>query len=360
MSSNLLHHPGLRILIITAAAMFFLSCGNNEPPYTSQDVQNFHKWLDTDQKSPTELITAAHDSGLTVILSQDNPMRADTVDLAKSLLPSLYDLGLREWGVFFLDSKYQDEVDSLITDRKSLNESASLKAAENLLFKADASLGYREYRDFILYIRDFNRYLAPEEEPIKLLALSSNRMLHPSILPSAAPDPNTPASETQETSTEAEESSNGNPDEAAESIEPFPGILWIKADDVPQLKDFTGITNTYVIAHSLPRNDIIGIESTRRDIRDRSFAFEPASLPFGGWDATQSEISADLVIVTPFAFRTVSQIEDFITESSSTKAAEDFPEIRLKTPSSSAAARMNRLLKKRSIDYRKTIEKDFS
>ncbi len=359
MSNKFIIGNRLRVLLLTAATLFLLSCGNNEALYSSANALNFHQWLDTDRPSPADLIAEAHDAGATVILLQDNAMRADTVDLAISLLPALYDSGIREWGIFFLNSNFMNSLNTFLSDR-NLGESEAVKDAEKLLLNADASLGYREYRDFILYVRTFNSYLAPDEEPIKLLPLSTNRVFNPGILQSANADSDSSLLENPETTPENAAEENEYADDAEEMIgnqKPFQGILWVRAEDLPRLKSGAGITNPYVVAHYLPRHDIIGTESARRDIRDRSFAFETASLPFEGWEAAAPEKEADLVVVTPFAFRAVSPIEDFIDEASSPQAAQDFPDIRMKIPSAGAAARMNRLLKKRANDYRKAVEK---
>ena len=333
---------GLRAAILASAALLALSCGRSGPGYTEEDAADFREWMGEGRPSPARLIAGAHDSGAAVILLQDDAMRADTEDLAKGLLPALYDAGIREWGVFFMESGEQDELDALVSGGPVSGGAAEAESAKELLLAADASLGYAEYLDFLLYVRQFNAELGENEPKVRILGLSSDR----------APDPS--ALEAAETAGNAEASGGETPETAAS---PFTGILWVLSDSLSAFVEAPGVADPYVVAHYRPRGDIIGEESARYDLRDRTFAFETASPPFGGWAAGPAESEADLIVVTPFADRAVRPIPAFIGPETSAAAARDFPEVRIKNHPSWAASRMNRLLTKRSNRYRKTIER---
>ena len=355
--------PPLRTLAFAVSVLALAACGDDAPAYSTDDARSFHEWLDTDRPSPAQFIADARNSGSLAVLLQDDELRADTADLARSLLPALYDAGIREWGVFFMDAGRQDELDNLVSGRGEIGASEAAAVAEELLFAADASLGYREYRDFLLYAREFNAGLDPGEAPLRVRALSSGRVVDSAALKGPA---GPTGEESAETAAEgvgaagdeeegAAENANGALEGTAHEAAVFSGILWIRTSDLLRFKDAEGLPEPYVAVHALPRTGTILSESSKRDIRDRTFAFEPASPAFSGWEASPDEADADLVIVTPFAFRAVEPIPGFISTESSPEASRDFPEVRMKTPSAAAASKMNRLLGKKAKRYRRTV-----
>ncbi|MCK5737354.1 MAG: hypothetical protein KAH21_12790, partial [Spirochaetaceae bacterium] len=201
--------PGSLIpgILIPLFFLFLLtSCRQEISPISEENIIALQLWLDENQTSPGELISEELSQGRSLILTQDNHLRADTIDLVKTLVPGLYDQGIREIGLFFLDTGKQRELDELVLEGKEKN------LAEKILFSADAAMGYIEYCDFIIYIRDFNLTLDENETAIRLLALGKNGKVSTDLLSEAL----------------------GNPEQDnSDDVElKLPVFLWISSEDV--------------------------------------------------------------------------------------------------------------------------------
>jgi len=316
----------LLYIVLPSLFLFLTSCHPEVPSVSEDDTRSLEHWLDESRTKPVELISEEVKKGKTIVLAQDNLLRADTLDLMQALLPALYDMGIRKIGLFFLDSGEQDEIDSLILDAEDKT------TAEKLLFSANAALGYVEYCDFIFYVQDFNHRLNDNEIPIRLLALGKNGSTSADLL-----------------STDIEDN----------DLE-HPAFLWIPAEDVRLLPD-SQQENQIIISHhgpdekSLRWDGLIESVCNNRDVRDCTFAFKTSDPPFAGWNKGGSDIGADIYIVTPFIYRSVEPIPDFITPESVPLALEFFPEIKMKKPPVWAAFRMNRINRKAANNYNRSM-----
>ena len=306
--------------------LFLLTSCHPELPIVSQENEDrlsLEKWLNESRRTPGELLSEELMAQRSVVLAQDNPLRSDTIEMMRALLPVIYDAGVRELGLFYLDSAQQMELDAYILDGSDKTR------AEKLLFSANAALGYSEYCDFILYLREFNESQNESEEAIRLLALGDNGKTSPEIL--------TAALKNQE--------------------QKPPVFLWIPAEDINLLPE-----NTVVISHHGPGENILRwnglIEGVcaQRDIRDRSFAFKTDKPPFPGWNDEETGIKADIYIVTPYPYRAVQPIPDFITPETAARSLAFFPEISIEKPLKWIAFRMNRIIKKTALDYNRMVE----
>ncbi len=318
-----------RTLYPVSLLLFFLflltSCHPDLPTVSegNEDHISLEKWLDESRRTPGELLTEELIAERSVVLTQDNLLRADTVNLMKAIVPVLYVAGVRELGLFFLDSAQQIELDAYILDGSDKTR------AEKLLFSANAALGYSEYCDFILYVREFNGNLDAGEEAIRLLALGENGKTSPEIL--------TLALENQE--------------------QKPPVFLWIPAEDLEMLPE-----NLVILSHHGPGkntlrwNGLIENVCAQRDIRDCTFAFRTTEPPFPGWNDKEAGIKADIYIVTPFPYRAVQPIPDFITPETAARALTFFPEISMEKPLSWIAFRMNRITRKAASGYNHMVE----
>ncbi len=337
------------ILILLLGLLTLLtSCRPELPSFSLEDALSLHRRLDESRTTPAGLLAEELAAGRSAVLAQDELLRADTIDLMRSLVPVLHDLGVREIGLFFLNAEKQDELDGFIIDGDNKTRSGKL------LFSADAALGYLEYCDFMVYVQDFNQRLLPDETPIRLLALGEDGNVSPELL--------TVALGIAENITE----------------EAVPVFLWIPAEDlgllpkVPEIDDTEGIETAenpevrqspVIFAHHGPGNGYLRwnglIESVaaERDIRDRTFAFRTAEPPFSGWSSNEAGIEAEIYLVTPFDYRAVEPIPDFITPESATEALTFFPEISMEKPLSWVASRMNRITRRAARRYDRMIEK---
>lgn len=331
------------LLMITGS---LLSCNSEVAEISAEDSESLNLWLDSQRRTAPKLLKEEILAGRSAILLQDNMLRSDTIDLMRSLLPSLYDQGIREIGVFYLDSAKQAELDGFIV------EGDENTLAEKLLFSADAALGYQEYCDFMEYVREFNQKLTPEAGRMRLRALGEDGSTSAELL--------------------AEALGNFESLGEADNIPVMPIFLWIKAENLSLLPDFPtensdeeiSLKAPVIIVHHGPGisdlrwNGLIETVVSRRDIRDRTFAFRTDDPPFGGYSDAESGIAADLYVVTPFEYRAVNPIPDFISAETAAEALEYFPEISMeKLPPGWLASRMNRITRRAAKKYNAGIEK---
>lgn len=322
-----------------------LSCKSELGEVSVEDSRSLNLWLDSDRQGAPNLLKDGFYEGRSAVLIQDEILRADTVDLMRSLLPSLYDQGIREIGVFYLDSAKQTELDGFIV------EADENTLAGKLLFSADAALGYREYCDFMEYVRDFNQKLLPGNNPMRLRALGVDGTTSAELIAAAL----------------------GNFESLGEedNISVMPIFLWIKAEDRALLPEFPAeiddeeisLKAPVIVIHHGPDvanlrwNGLIESVASHRDVRDRTFAFRTENPPFAGYTDIESGINADIYVVTPYKYRAVNPIPDFISADTAAEALEYFPEITMENPPLGlVASRMNRITRRAARKYDAGIE----
>jgi hypothetical protein len=329
-------------MLVTGLFLFaalILSCSPEPAVYSSDDALALNQWLDENRITPADLLEEELATGRSAILVQDEKLRADTIDLMRSIIPVLYDLEIRDVGVFFLNASKQDELDGYIVDGDKIT------LPGKLLLSADAALGYREYCDFMDYVRGFNQKLPSGLNPIRLLALGENGITSKTILAQAL-----------------------GPDETSAVPQVF---LWIPAEDLdlipvfPDASDGDGdsVPAPLIITHHGPGIErlrwggLIESVAAERDIRDRTYAFRTGEAPFPGYSSDEAGMETEVYLVTPFAYRAVTPIPDFITPDSATDALEFFPGISMEKPISLLASRMNHMIRRAARKYDAAVGK---
>jgi len=329
--------------ILPVLLLLLTSCRPDPPTVSESDVKALENWLDENRTSPGEVLEEVLKNGQSIVFLQENQLRADSIELMKAIVPVIYDAGVREIGLFFLDMNEQEELDSWIQGKDRDSQ------AEKLIFNANAALGYMEYCDFLRYIREFNSELTENEAAVRLLAMGNK----------GSTDPEKPAEILKMNDGEK----NGETDDADE--EPgLPVFLWMKAEDGKLLPGESDLPGTpIIIKHHGPGeneyrwNGLIEYVNARRDIRDRTFAFRTAAPPFSGWTDKERDLQADICIVSPYPYRAVQTIPHFITPETATRALNSFPEINMEKPLGLAAYRMNRTIRKKAESYQKSIDR---
>jgi hypothetical protein len=102
-----------------------------------------------------------------VILGEYHRIRED-VAFVTSLIPQLYEAGVRTVGIEFACTNDQARIDTLITDAL-FNEQRAVAIQRRY---AGGTWPYREYLDLYKAAWDINRHRAPGDPPFRLIALS--------------------------------------------------------------------------------------------------------------------------------------------------------------------------------------------
>jgi len=343
--------PGkwLCLLLCALITVLVLSCQEAAEPFSAQDVSSLNRWLDTAHAPPDKPITELLASGHTVVFAQDELLRKDSILLMEALLPSIRSIGVNEIGVFFLNHARQNEIDAFIQGSKE--DSPTLKT----LFAGNTALGYMEYWDFLLYVRDFNARMRPDENPVRLLALGDGEMVNTETLAVALGDNGADS-----------DSADAGPSE----IKPVshPRFLWLSAEDVvnlpvpPSTVDDAQGRPVLAVHHgpdkkSLRWGGLIEFVSASRDVRDRSFAFPAEEAPFAAWKGDESGMEADIYLVTPFPYQAVSPMPDFIDADTAEAALSLFPEISMRVPTRFAIMKMKRIISNAARSYQRKLDR---
>ena len=307
-------------MVILAAASAFVSCSRETVSWTAQESAALHRWLDARPNGPSGPVTLELQAGRPVVFLHDSVWRRDSILMLQAMLPSIHDAGVRELGVFFLESDAQADIDELLSGGTD-------KEPGELIRMADARLGYREYCDFVRYVKDFNARISIDEERIRIIGLDRRGTLDPEVLGTLLPD-------------------------QTEDADARPSFLWIRSEDHVILPG----TDAVILTHHQPGSGILDMILQERVLRDRSFAFRADEDPFASWDHYRIPESSDIVVVTPFENTAVTPIEDFITEENLDIAREYFPETGSDSRPSFQAAAMNRAIARAARRYAASID----
>ncbi len=282
----------LLLFLLSSTVLMLSACRPDNSNYTPEQVQALNQYLDSRPPLPSKLLTAEIAKGASAVFVPDNVLRADSIRMIQAVLPAFYQAGIRNMGVFFLSGIDQNRIDSLILEPAS-PESSARDSADQLLLSSGAAMGYREYTNFLLYVKQFNQSLANQEEALRIW----------------------PADTLLQQMKESSESSE--PAETAETAEPAekkePVFLWLR--DSSQLD--TEMEELVSFSHFGPGKNGLRwgglMEKTleERDIRDRSFSFKPSEPPFSEWQDEQNEpLKTNIFIVTPYQRRAVTPLPD--------------------------------------------------
>ncbi len=289
-----------------------LSCSREPVVFNSDEVSLLNRFLDENAGRPSSLVTAELKNGKDVVFLPDSPFRADSIFMVKAILPAMYDSGLRNMGVFFLPECYQKSIDSIILGPYGDDETACIEA-EKLV--SAALMGYEEYRDFILYVRDFNRNLPEEKEALHLWGLNASLG---GTEDSEDGKDYFDVDAGSDKDAERLESNAGSEDKPGtlagrlRSKEGEPVFLWLNKNYAD-----SGDSDLFVsIGHFGPGEEgplwggILEHVLEERKLPDRSFSFRPSEPPFQELQ-NKEVLNQNIMIVTPFPITPVTQLENF-------------------------------------------------
>ncbi len=335
--------PALALLL---SLLLLISCRQEPPAIPQEDIQALSGHLDTHRPLPSQLLSGELAGGRSAAFVPGSVLRADSIRLMETLLPSLYDAGLRHMGVFFLSGDFQAETDRLILPDRPVrppeSESADAESpdakpevapdtqemntrAEKLLRLSDSSLGYTEYRDFLVYAARFNRLLPPEEEPLHIWAIN----------------------QFSETGGALAEKLKADAELPKETVL----LLWLDARENPDTDGLVSVGHFF-------SDGLIDTVLSSRDIRDRSFSFRPGEAPWTEWPDTLKNLpERDVVIVSFFPVTPVTPIPEFVEEGNAAEAIASFPGEISGHSSAAQSRKMNKIITKAAAKYRKTLEK---
>ncbi len=327
-----------RVRLLQAGIVILLliisSCKPEEKPYTDRDVRALNKWIDANPAGPSGLILDEIESGRSVIFLQENILRSDSIQMLEGIIPSLYDSGIREMGIFFLETNSQSEVDNYISGESGLTE-------YDVLRLSDIRLGYEEYAAFLAYVKKFNSGLSVDSR-MRLTAIGNGGLLSEVKLFELLSD------------------------DVSENVvmDSTPVFVWLKAQDAgflpasseeqaeEQTEEESEISSTtpLVVVHYGSANGIpafggfIETVISSRDVRDRSFSFRPDDLPFSDWKEIVMLNEAEIAIVTPYDYSKVIPIPEFIRIEDLEAARLYFPDLGNENMPESQVRKINRTI----------------
>ncbi len=307
--------------ILFAGIVLLNSCQAEKIQPPDQQIRILHEWLDSSRQNPAAAIAEHFTPEGSAILVEDNILRLDTIELVKALVPSLYNLGIMNLGMYQYPSSKQTELNAM--------NSSSLAASQ-----------LQEYSDFLRYIENFNNQLKPGKAPMRLLALGEQNGIA--------------LTETRRLLDE------GN------------SFLWLRSGDLEMIKEAEARnaplpleaapeTEPLIITHFGPAmtglrwDGVVEFMKRQRAIRDCTFAFDPKEVPFHFW-GYEDTVTPDIVIVTAFLYRPVNVALSVISQAAVPDALRLFPEVQVRNPQELSAPRMDRIIRRQVRRYRKWLK----
>jgi hypothetical protein len=160
--------PVLAVLLLSAC---LISCGDSSAGNGNTEEQQLIIRLERNSVNPGQLIADLSEESSVILIAETRGFRENLLVL-EYLVPVLHSRGITSMGIWFADDLYQDTLDRLLSDP---DESESL--ADEIIRLSSPRWGYTEYRDFLLYVRNFNLSLPENEKPFTLIALGSRNGL---------------------------------------------------------------------------------------------------------------------------------------------------------------------------------------
>lgn len=124
------------------------------------------RYLETSAMSPAEYVVSKFEHHDVVFLGEWHRIRHD-VELVHSLIPRLYDAGIRNLGIEFGNAEDQALADRLVTA-----EHYDPELARTLTFRYFTSWGYQEYIDLYKHAWALNQSLPSGAEPFRIVHLN--------------------------------------------------------------------------------------------------------------------------------------------------------------------------------------------
>ena len=315
----------MKKLLILCIIVLLGSCSRLEiTPPAAEVERTLTNYLEETGMSPAALIHQVKDQNRSVLLVGVRGVQSD-LELLAYFIPVLTDMGELSLGLWFLDNVPSPMIDEYFSD-----DSSGLEA-DDLLFASDPSFtGYREYREFLEYLRDF--IISLPEETHWLVSGSDTQKNNTFFI-------YIPYSELSTFSPRDDKYTIfiHNPVQPAEekSYFPFQGQLY------------------YMLIHKWPQY--------------RYAAIDLAASPFGSlfFNSLDQETGTpvrerfDGVLLAGIekGFTPLHRIEDFINENNAPEALEAFPRQIIRKKIKPASYLMNMKLRKEDRKWRNSLKK---
>lgn len=134
----------------------------------SNSLETSYNYLEGNIKDPQEYIISKFKQYDYVFLGEYHRNKQD-VDFVESLIPHLYENGVRNIVYEFYKYSSQATVDSLLT-AKEWNQKLLYSTLSNTL---DVSWGYTEYLDLFKKVWEFNQTLSPEQPQFRIVLMGT-------------------------------------------------------------------------------------------------------------------------------------------------------------------------------------------
>ena len=308
------HRKSLSVILILLV-FSLLACSPKLSIATEEQKQNLRHYLDASPLRPAPELKKVLQTNQSILFVQNNPLRGDSSKVIQALLPSLYDGGLRQMGLFFVEPEQQDELSAYITAQ----EGTSHLEARQLILKSDATLLYREYVEFLEILRDFNQRLPQGNTPLIAQGLGALKTL------------------SQDTENQE-----------------VPRFDWILPHQIPD-------SEAYILRHFGPENGILPwgtlipeVVSTR-PLQEQTFLMTPEEAPVQAIQEKLEQQKTNALIITPYPYRAVQVLENGIPEEMALEVREDFGDITMEKPLELLAWRLNGMLRRKANAYTRQL-----
>lgn len=319
-------------LLLSALCLLVIStsCLGKTEGLSASMERELHSWLDSSRRPPGNGIEILAESGRSLIFVQDDILRRDSLLLMEALTPLFFDLGIRRMAVYFLDYRDQKIVDSYLKGETEEDTHA-------LALQPTMGLAYREYHDYLNYVKSFNDSGKNQQDTITLFGLSDEGGL----------------------SSERMEQFFKDGEEQA------PFFAWILSADLPLITERMKagrLPDSAILTHYGPEKDALRwnglVEKVQknRSVRDASYALFPDEQPFSSWPYPM-DFEADLIIVAGFDYQGVLPVSSFATKENISALATAFPDFRMYRSGMLAAFRLNRLIRITARRYARMLSK---
>ena len=306
--------PRLSIFFIFSALLG--ACSEEDFQWSSEDETALSRWLDEERRTPGEIVREVLQKKRSVVLYQENPMRADTVDLVKALVPVFVDYSLQSMALFFV------------------NNSGN--------FRVDPSLAYSDYSDFLSYLEEFNQISTKRDTPVTWRGLRGEGQISITALQSALED----------------------------TMKDRPIFIWLEGranmatyfeliEDMEYEKN--GLSPPILMVHHGPADEqwesLFEIILPDMNSYQKTFAFYSDKPAFPGF-RFRDELNGEVIyVVTSFPYRAVKPIKHFISSVNSDMAINYFQDLSIRSPKWWSSWLMNQSLKRQANRYDKFISR---
>ena len=315
-----------KYISIVLIVFLFAGCGktDQQPEQASGELISL---IENQWESPHQLILGEFEKNPVVVLGCP-VFFTESAALLQYLVPVMYDNDIKKMGIWFADKGSRDLINKFLTVGPE-----SARTANRILFNFNPAWGYEEYRDFLIYVRNFNSRLKEEEAPFSLIPLSDEGIL---------------------SAGEILENENrillAVPVEEAYKIKSEHKEIPVVILHGPVKKE--GRNNAF----NIPAKGII--ENVLPEVRPE---YVPAGLPvndyLAGFFPTGKKPDGYIILGPADQFTVISPIDDFIDRSNRAAAIQRFPVKISEKMEKYAVRKMNRYIRQKADNWKKAMEK---